>query len=104
MHALLRASRSIYRWTMLLYPFALRQEFGQEMAGTFEQQLRDGWHERGLSGIAQVWSCAIEEIFLVAVPARFDVGILRIGALSLLSTMAVFYFVLWGVTPPLHGK
>jgi len=100
----MRASCRLYGWMLLLYPFHLRSRYGPEMSDVFAQQLRDAWQLHGLSGVAQVWSCAAEELILVALPARFNPGILRISAISLLSSLAVFYFVLWGVTPPIHLK
>jgi hypothetical protein len=100
----MRVSCRLYRWMLLLYPLTLRNRFGPEMSDVFAQQLRDAWQLEGLSGVVQVWSCAAEELILVALPARFNPGLLRIGAISLLSTLAVFYFVLWGVTPPIHLK
>jgi hypothetical protein len=104
MPAALRATCRLYGWMLLLYPLTLRSRFGPEMSDVFAQQLRDAWQLHGFSGLAKVWSCAAEELILVALPARFNPGILRIGAISLLSTLAVFYFVLWGVTPPIHLK
>jgi hypothetical protein len=104
MPAVLLASCRLYRWMLLLYPFALRGRFGPDMSDVFAQQLHDAWRSDGFSGAAQVWSCAAEELILVALPARLNPGILRIGAISVLSTFAVFYFVLWGVTPPIHLK
>jgi hypothetical protein len=72
------------------------------MADVFKQQIWDAWQCQRFTGVARVWSSAAEELILVALPARLNPGMLRIGAISLLSTMAVFYFVLWGVTPPIH--
>jgi len=87
---------------LALYPPALQSRFGQEMADVFEQQILEAWQRRKYRGVASVWSCAFEELVLVALPGRFNPALLRIGAISLLSTIAVFYFVLWGVTPPIH--
>src|SRR5271156_4755123 len=100
----MRASCRFYDWMLLLYPPALRSRFGPEMSDVFAQQLHDAWHLNGFPGIAQVWYCAAEELILVALPARLNPGILRIGAISILSTLAVFYFILWGVTPSIHLK
>jgi hypothetical protein len=72
------------------------------MADVFEQQISEAWQRGQFRGVAAVWSCALEELVLVALPAWLNPGILRTCAISLLSTMAVFYFVLWGVTPPIH--
>jgi len=102
MPAILCISVRLYRWMLVLYPFALRSQFSNEMADVFEQQIRDAWQLNRFSGVARVWSCAAEEIILVALPARLNPATLRICAISLLSTLAVFYFVLWGVTPPIH--
>jgi hypothetical protein len=102
MPVLLRMSCRLYAWMLALYPLALRTRFGNEMADVFEQQIRDAWQCHRFTGVARVWSSAAEELILVALPARLNPGMLRFGAISLLSTMAVFYFVLWGVTPPLH--
>ena len=100
----------LYRLLLIAYPSALRARFGQEMAGVFEEQIEDAWQRGKFRGVAGVWSCALEELVLVALPAWLatwlprwlNPGLLRIGAISLLSTIAVFYFVLWGVTPPIH--
>ncbi len=102
MTAILRLSCRLYGWLLVLYPSALRGRFGNEMAEVFEQQIQEAWRIGGLRGIAFVWSSAAEEFILVALPARLNPGLLRICAISLLSTVAVFYFVLWGVTPPIH--
>jgi hypothetical protein len=102
MTAILRLSCRLYGWLLVLYPFALRSRFGEEMAEVFEQQIQDAWRIDRFPGLARVWSSAAEEFILVALPARFNGELLRICAISLLSTVAVFYFVLWGVTPPIH--
>jgi hypothetical protein len=104
MSAVLRASCRLYSWILLLYPFALRSRFGPDMSDVFAQQLHHAWRSDGFSGAAQVWSCAAEELVLVALPARLNPGIIGIGAISVSSTLAVFHFVLWGVTPPIHLK
>lgn len=102
MSAVLRISGRLYGWLLLLYPIALRSRFGQEMTDVFEQQICEAWQLNRFAGLARVWSCAAEELILVALPARLNPGLLRICAVSLLSTIAVFYLVLWGVTPPIH--
>jgi hypothetical protein len=102
----LHLSCRLYRLLLMSYPSALRARFGQEMAGVFEEQIEEAWQRGKFRGVAGVWSCALEELVLVALPAWLpswlNPGLLRIGAISLLSTIAVFYFVLWGVTPPIH--
>jgi hypothetical protein len=102
MTAILRLSCRLYGWLLVLYPAALRCRFGEEMAEVFEQQIQEAWRIDRFPGLARVWSSAAEELILVALPARFNRELLRICAISLLSTVAVFYFVLWGVTPPIH--
>jgi hypothetical protein len=102
MTAILRLSCRLYGWLLLLYPSTLRGRFGKEMVDVFEQQIHDAWQLHRFPGLARVWSSAAEELILVALPARFNPALLRICAISLLSTIAVFYFVLWGVTPPIH--
>lgn len=102
MPAILYISCRLYGWMLVLYPPALRSRFGQDMADVFEQQISEAWQRGQFRGVAAVWSCALEELVLVALPAWLNPGILRTCAISLLSTMAVFYFVLWGVTPPIH--
>lgn len=98
----LHISCRLYRWMLALYPPALRSRFGPEMADVFEQQICQAWQCGQFRGVAGVWSCTLEELVLVALPARLNPALLRTCAISLLSTMAVFYFVLWGVTPPIH--
>ncbi len=102
MIAVLRVSCRLFEWMLVLYPPALRSQFGQEMMDVFEQQISEAWQLNRFPGIALVWSCAAEELIMVALPARLNPATLRTGAVSLLSTLAVFYFVLWGVTPPIH--
>jgi hypothetical protein len=102
MTAILRLSCRLYGWLLVLYPSRLRSRFGEEMTDVFEQQIREAWQLNLFPGVARVWSSAAEELLLVALPARFTPALLRICAISLLSTVAVFYFVLWGVTPPIH--
>jgi hypothetical protein len=102
MIAVLRLSCWLFEWMLVLYPPGLRSEFGQEMADVFEQQISEAWQLGRIAGVARVWSCAVEELLLVALPARFNLSGLRICTVSLLTTLAVFYFVLWGVTPPIH--
>jgi hypothetical protein len=98
----LHISCRLYGWMLVLYPPALRSRFHQEMVDVFEQQISQAWQRGQFRGVAVVWSCALEELVLVALPARLNPALLRIGAISLVGTMAVFYFVLWGVTPPIH--
>jgi hypothetical protein len=102
MKVILRLSCRLYGCLLVLYPAPLRGRFGNEMADVFEQQIQEAWQIHRFPGVARVWSSAAEELILVALPARFNPALLRICAISLLSTMAVFYFVLWGVTPPIH--
>jgi hypothetical protein len=102
MIAVLRISCRLFEWMLVLYPPALRSQFGQEMMDVFEQQISEAWQLNRFPGIALVWSCAAEELILVALPARLNPSTLRTCTLSLLTTLAVFYFVLWGVTPPIH--
>ena len=102
MIAVLRVSCRLFEWMLVLYPPALRSQFGREMVDVFKQQISDAWQLGGFPGVARVWSCAAEELLLVALPARFNLSTLRICTVSLLTTLAVFYFVLWGVTPPIH--
>ena len=102
MPAILYISCLLYRWMLALYPPALRSRFASEMADVFEQQIWEAWQCRKYRGVAGVWSRALEELVLIALPARLNPALLRTCAISLLSTMAVFYFVLWGVTPPIH--
>ena len=91
----LQISCRLYEWMLVLYPPALRSRFANEMADVFEQQISKAWQRGQLRGVAGVWSCALEELILVALPARLNPALLRTCAISLLSTMAVFYFVLW---------
>lgn len=98
----LRVSRRLYVWLLVLYPARLRSSFGAEMADVFAEQLSGAWKLERFSGLARVWSSAAEELVLVALPAQLSFGMLRTCALSLLSTAAVFYLILWGVTPPIY--
>jgi hypothetical protein len=102
MTTILNLSCRLYGWLLVLYPSRLRSRFGEEMTDVFEQQILEAWRIDRFSGVARVWSSAAEELLLVALPARFNPALLRICAISLLSTVAVFYFVLWGVTPLIH--
>jgi hypothetical protein len=102
MTAVLRVSCQLFEWLLVLYPPALRSQFEREMVDVFEQQISEAWQLGRFPAVARVWSCAAEELLLVAIPARFNLPTLRICTVSLLTTLAIFYFVLWGVTPPIH--
>lgn len=48
-------SDRIYRLVLNVYPRAFRDEYGEEMAQTLRDQVRDTWTERRIVGVAALW-------------------------------------------------
>lgn len=45
----------LYRWLLLCYPPAFRQQFGAELAQVVQDCSRDAYRQHGLVGLAWVW-------------------------------------------------
>ena len=71
-----------------MYPEDLREQFGEEMAAVFEEQVADAYDERGVRGVAAVWAHAVGEFLTVGLTKQIAdriVPILAVGtALALM--------------------
>ncbi len=88
-------SRRAYRRVLLLYPFPLRCEFGEEMAEVFSEQLRDECAESGLAGLARVWWRVAVEVVEGGWPAEADWARLGIRVAALAISFAAFMIFAW---------
>lgn len=89
MECVLNLSCLIFRILLLLYPSYLRQEFGQEMADVFRQEIGDAYREAGWCGWLGVWGRTGVEILVVALP-----GHLRLLGVTMASVFGAAFFFL----------
>lgn len=94
-------SCSVYRALLSLYPPDVNQRFGIQMADTFAQQLTDAWQDRRLPGVLEVWSLTLPEFLLIALPRQIARPILVLPIVSLASTSAIFFSLIWSLHNPL---
>jgi hypothetical protein len=87
---LLQFSRMIYSRLLVFYPRDLRAKFGSEMTDVFEELLRDATVRHGSAGVVAVWGSALWELLIVASPLRLENKTLMAGALSFLTSSALF--------------
>lgn len=55
MNKIVAASDRIYRLILNIYPQAFRDEYGEEMAQTMRDQVRDAWADRRMLGVIVLW-------------------------------------------------
>lgn len=90
MALLLQKSTQLYSALLSAYPREFRQRFGGEMAETFADQLAFETQMHGLRGFAQVWNCALQELFSIAVPMQLRSSIVLAAALSVVLSSVLF--------------
>jgi hypothetical protein len=76
-------SAAIYRLLLHIYPAEFRRRWEEEMVYTFDLQLGDGWFE--------AWTCALAEL------APISSEVLAVPIVSLASTGALFFGLLWAL-------
>jgi len=96
--AFIACSRA-YRALLILYPADLRETFGADMTGVFEDQLSDAWKESGPAGVMRVWLYVAHELFFIALPAQLAAPIIVVPTLSLLSNSVLFLALLRALSP-----
>ena len=79
----------IYRLLLRLYPRDLRGKWEEEIVEAFEAQLGDGW--------LNAWSCAIMELFQVALPLRTTDKTLVIPLVSVVANGMLFFGLIWAL-------
>jgi hypothetical protein len=84
----LRVSHRVYAALLLLYPTALRQQFGEEMLEVFTDQMRDARNKDGWVGEMAVWRCVAGETVHTVVSSH-----LQTASVSVLSILAAFGLV-----------
>lgn len=90
-------SPAIYRLLLRLYPGEIRRRWEEEMAETFELQLADAWREDRWLGMVEIWFYAVAEIFRIALPRRIARENLVIPIVSLASSGAIFFGLIWAL-------
>jgi hypothetical protein len=88
-----------YHALLIFYPDDLRQTFGAEMAGVFEQQLADAWKESGAIGVARVWLYVAHELLFVVLPTQLVAPVVVVPTLSLISNSVLFLALLRALSP-----
>jgi hypothetical protein len=84
-------SSRVYSAILLLYPRALRREFGQEMVEVFAEQMRDARRSEGWLGELQLWGCVGSETVRTLVIAHMQtVGVSVASALIAFGLMSTF--------------
>ncbi len=89
----------VYSLLLRLYPTELREDFGAEMMQVFLDDLEDGRHRHGLSGVARVWWRSLKELCQIALPSAAITPKLMVPLFIYLSQ--AFYF--YGVIRPHRG-
>ena len=99
-----RASCSVYKILLFMYPGDVRLRFGSEMVTTFSDLVSGEWECNGLPGVARVWRSALGEVFSVAVPLQLQNSILIAISLSFLCSSALFITILRAMTHVCDGE
>lgn len=84
-----RWSQGVYRALLLLYPFELRFEFGDDMVWMFGEDLKDALKRRCMSDVAGVWWRALSEVPWIALPGRFAIPSLAPPVVGMMVQLAV---------------
>jgi hypothetical protein len=86
-------SSRVYSAILLLYPRALRREFGQEMVEVFAEQMRDARRSEGWRGELRLWGCVGNEtVRTLAVAHMQIVGVSVVSALVAFGLMCSFFW------------
>lgn len=84
-------SSRVYSAILLLYPKALRREFGQEMVEVFAEQMRDASRSEGWRGELKLWGCVGSETVRTSVIAHMQiVGVSVVSALIAFVLISTF--------------
>lgn len=84
-------SSRVYSAILLLYPRALRREFGQEMVEVFAEQMRDARRSEGWWGELKLWVCVGNETLRTLAIAHMQiVGVSVASALIAFGLMSTF--------------
>ncbi len=87
---ILDVSHKAYESSLILYPKDLRDDFGNEMIGVFDEQAAEAYSRAGFSGLLGVWFRATREILTVAFPGCLAERVIPITAVT-----ATLVFMLW---------
>jgi len=90
--AVLSASCRFFTLVMPLYPAALRNQFGPEMADVFEQQIRDASARRGFVGVARVWLHVALDVVQSSLPDEIEWRGLLVPVFSVVASFLLFAF------------
>lgn len=70
-NGLLSISDHLYRRLLILYPRALRREFGADMVQVFRDSCRDAYTYRGATGVLEMWFHILGDVTSVAMHERW---------------------------------
>jgi predicted permease len=70
---------ALYRWTLRAHPRGFREQFGADMAETFEQAAGEAWHTRGAMGLLGLVARAFVDSAIHALTRRAELGRSRDG-------------------------
>ncbi len=87
-------STAIYRAVLVLYPFDLRCQYGEEMAAVFTEDLADACENGRMGDVIGVWWSAASEVLRIALPGRIANQALVAPAVSLALHLAAIGSVL----------
>lgn len=87
-------SASIYRAILVLYPFELRYQYGDEMVAVFAEDLADACENGRADDVIGVWWRAASEVLRIALPARIANQALVAPAVSVVLHLAAIGSVL----------
>jgi hypothetical protein len=104
MNTAIRFSQVAYAWLLYLCPAEFRNDFGGEMLTVFRQDLRDSWKTSRLTGIATVWSFALREVMLAALPMQLKSNFVVASVGSLIGTSVLYAALFFLLTDKTHVR
>ncbi|MBS1875073.1 MAG: hypothetical protein JSU00_17785 [Acidobacteria bacterium] len=78
-----------YRLLLWLYPVEVRIRWGEDMVDIFARQLDESW--------LGAWSCALAELFQIALPSWVSRDILVLSLVSSSVSATIFFGLIWAL-------
>ena len=94
MTSFVQGSASVYRAILVLYPFDLRYQYGDEMAAVFAEDLAEACENGRMADVIGVWWRAASEVLRIALPGRIASQALVAPAVSVALHLAAIGTVL----------
>ncbi len=82
-------SKLVYRWLLRVYPAQVRIRWEEDMVELFERQLNESW--------VDAWSCAVAEIFQVALPLSAARDVIALSFISSSVSAVLLFGLIWAL-------